>query len=46
LVNATYTTDADFCNSDRTTNTSNHGTNLGTIGGFGGYSSVSDMTAF
>jgi hypothetical protein len=46
LVNATYTTDADFCNSDRSTNLSEYGTNIGAIGGFGGYSSVSDMTAF
>jgi len=46
LVNATYTTDADFCNSDRATNLTNNGQNIGTIGGFGGYSSISNMTAF
>jgi hypothetical protein len=46
LVNSAYTTDADFCNSDRTTNLTNNGQNIGTIGGFGGYGSISDMTAF
>jgi len=46
LVNATYTTDADFCTSDRTANPSSNGQDIGTIGGFGGYSSISDMTAF
>lgn len=45
LVNATYTTDADFCNSDRGTNLSEFGTNLGAVS-FAGYASVSDMTAF
>ena len=45
VVNATYTTDADFCNSDRATNLSEYGTNLGAVS-FTGYTSVSDMTAF
>lgn len=45
LVNATYTTDADFCNSDRGTNLSEFGTNLGAVS-FAGYTSISDMTAF
>ena len=45
LVNATYTTDADFCNSDRGTNLSEYGTNLGAVS-FTGYTSISDMTAF
>lgn len=45
VVNGIFTTDADFCNSDRATNPSEYGTNIGPVG-FGGYTSVSDMTAF
>lgn len=46
LVNLTYTTDADFCTADRTANPNSNGQNIGTIGGFGGYTSISGMTAF
>lgn len=44
-VNATYTTTSDFSNSDRGTNTTEYGQNLGAVS-FAGYTSVSDMTAF
>jgi hypothetical protein len=46
LVNGAYTTDGDFCTSDRTANPNSNGQDLGVIGGFGGYGSISDMTAF
>lgn len=45
LVNSAYTTDADFCNSDPATNLTEYGQNIGPVG-FGGYGSISDMTAF
>ena len=46
LVNTAYTTNNDFCNSDRATNPNVNGQALGAIGGFGSYSSISDMTQF